>query len=66
MSGSGLGENTIRVLKTTAPVIAEHGENIISKFYDILFKEHPEQMSVFNMSHLRAGKDGKHSLQVAC
>ena len=61
---SGLEENTIKILKATAPVIAEHGAIITNRFYEILFKEHPEQRNVFNMSNQRRGKDGKLGAQV--
>ena len=64
MSGSGLEENTINILKATAPLVAEHGATITSRFYEILFHEHPEQKSVFNMSHHRPAKDGTKSSQV--
>ena len=64
MSASGLEENTIKILKATAPVVAEMGGAITTRMYQILFSEHPEQKSVFNMSHHRPGKDGKTSPQV--
>ena len=64
MAAPELHKNTIRILKATAPVMAEHGTAITSRFYEMMFKEHPEQRNVFNMSHHRREKDGKPSAQV--
>ena len=65
MSGSGgLEEKTINTLKATAPLVAENGTTITSRFYEMMFDEHPEQKNVFNMSHHRPAKDGKKSSQV--
>ncbi|WP_218918487.1 globin domain-containing protein [Pseudomonas alkylphenolica] len=52
-----LGENvmltqkTKDIVKTTAPVLAEHGSAIVKRFYEHLFLAHPELKNLFNMAH---------------
>ena len=43
----GLSEKTIEICKATAPVIAEHGEAITTRMYEILFAEYPETKALF-------------------
>ena len=64
MAAMGLEEATINTVKATAPLVAENADAITTRFYNILFEEHPEVKSIFNMSHHRPGKDGKTSPQV--
>ena len=64
MAAMGLEEATINTVKATAPLVAENADAITTRFYNILFDEHPEVKSIFNMSHHRPGKDGKTSPQV--
>ena len=42
-----LSEKTIEICKATAPVIAEHGEAITTRMYEILFENHPETKALF-------------------
>lgn len=42
-----LSEKTIEICKATAPVIAEHGEAITTKMYEILFTNYPETKVLF-------------------
>ena len=42
-----LSEKTIEICKATAPVIAEHGEAITTRMYEILFTNHPETKALF-------------------
>ena len=58
-SAMGLDEQTIAILKATAPVVQEHGTAITTTMYRILFSEYPEVKNVFNMSHQRKVKDDK-------
>ncbi len=51
-----LTSQTIQTVKATAPVLAEHGFAIISRFYERLFAAHPELMSLFNMRHQERGE----------
>lgn len=36
-------------VKATVPVLKEHGREIITKFYSILFERYPEVQRFFNM-----------------
>ena len=64
MPSTELEQSTIDTVKATAPLVAENATKITSLFYQILFNEHPEQKSVFNMSHHRKGNGGMTSSQV--
>ncbi|CEG40309.1 dihydropteridine reductase [Plasmopara halstedii] len=48
-----LSAETISILKTTAPVVKVHGNEITSTMYKIMFSEFPEVQNLFNMSHHR-------------
>jgi nitric oxide dioxygenase len=43
------------VVKTTAALVANHGEEITAKFYSSLFKAHPELLRVFNQGNQATG-----------
>ncbi len=45
-----ISQTTIDVVKSTAPVIKEHGQTITSRMYEIMFDIHPEVKSQFDMS----------------
>ena len=62
--GIELQQSTINTVKATAPLVAENGNVITARFYEIMFEQHPELKSVFNMTHHRAGKNGTKSSQV--
>ncbi len=51
-----LDARTIAVVKSTVPVLAEHGLSITQAFYKGLFAKHPELKNVFNQSNQREGK----------
>ncbi len=42
-----MNEQTINIVKSTAPVIKEHGEAITTAMYKHLFKAHPEAEALF-------------------
>lgn len=46
---------TLEVVKNSVPVLAEHGETVTKRFYEILFQRYPELKNLFNMSHQAAG-----------
>ncbi|KAJ8579069.1 hypothetical protein ON010_g140 [Phytophthora cinnamomi] len=48
-----MSAHTIAILKATAPVVKEHGTEITSTMYGIMFSEFPEVQNLFNMSHHR-------------
>ncbi|RAB79029.1 nitric oxide dioxygenase, partial [Burkholderia multivorans] len=51
-----LTQQTKDIVKATAPVLAQHGYDIIQCFYRRLFDAHPELKNVFNMTHKEQGQ----------
>lgn len=52
-------QKTIEIVKSTAPVLKEHGEAITKVFYKLLFEKHPELKDVFNMTNQQKGTQQK-------
>jgi nitric oxide dioxygenase len=51
-----LDDKTIAIVKSTAPVLQEHGETLTKHFYKRMFKHNPEVAPFFNPAHQTAGK----------
>ncbi|WMT42576.1 NO-inducible flavohemoprotein [Paenibacillus sp. D2_2] len=51
-----LDAKTIEIIKSTVPVLEVHGQTITRKFYETMFKNHPELLNVFNHANQRQGK----------
>lgn len=51
-----LTQHTKDIVKATAPVLAQHGLDIIKCFYKRMFAAHPELKNVFNMAHQEQGQ----------
>ncbi|MDQ9169386.1 NO-inducible flavohemoprotein [Oxalobacteraceae bacterium R-40] len=51
-----LTQKTKDTVKATAPVLAEHGVDIIRHFYKRMFDAHPELKNMFNVSHQERGE----------
>lgn len=51
-----LTQQTKDIVKATAPVLAQHGLDIIKCFYKRMFAAHPELKNVFNMAHQEQGQ----------
>ncbi|MCY9764257.1 NO-inducible flavohemoprotein [Paenibacillus alvei] len=51
-----LQPRTIEIVKSTVPVLAEHGPQITARFYQLMFSNHPELLNVFNHANQRQGK----------
>jgi nitric oxide dioxygenase len=51
-----LTQKTKDIVKATAPVLAEHGYDIIKCFYKRMLEAHPELKNVFNMAHQERGQ----------
>lgn len=51
-----LNETTIRLVKSTAPILQEHGETLTRHFYQRMFTHNPEVAPFFNPAHQSAGK----------
>jgi nitric oxide dioxygenase len=45
-----ISQHTIDIVKSTAPVLKEHGKTITARMYEIMFENHPEVKSQFDMS----------------
>lgn len=43
-------EKTIEIVKSTAPVLKQHGQEITKRMYEIMFEKYPEVKLQFNMS----------------
>lgn len=51
-----LSTETVEIVKSTVPLLEEHGQAITSCFYDKLFKENPELKNVFNQVNQTRGE----------
>ncbi len=54
-----LSQDTITTVKSTAPLLADEGENITRLFYQKLFEHHPELKNVFNMANQAKGEQAR-------
>ena len=52
-------QETIDIIKSTAPVLQQHGEIITKVFYKQLFENHPEMKNIFNMTNQIKGEQPK-------
>ena len=51
-----LSQKTIDIVKSTVPVLEQHGVDITTHFYKRMFTNHPELKNVFNQSNQREGR----------
>lgn len=51
-----LSSQTIKIVKSTAPVLATHGTEITTVFYKNLFSAHPELLNIFNHANQKQGR----------
>lgn len=51
-----LSQETRTIIKSTAPVLAEHGTAITTEFYSSMFAAHPELLNVFNHANQAKGR----------
>jgi nitric oxide dioxygenase len=56
---SPLDSKTIEIIKSTVPVLAQHGEAITTRFYEMLFSNHPELLNIFNHANQKQGRQQK-------
>ncbi len=67
-----LNEKTIQIVKSTAPILQEHGETLTRHFYKRMFSHNPEVAPFFNPAHQNAGKQqrapnqGARIMQYSC
>lgn len=51
-----LSKETIDIIKSTVPVLEEHGKTITTVFYKNMFEAHPELLNVFNHVNQSQGR----------
>ena len=51
-----LAQQTIDIIKSTVPVLEQHGVTITKTFYKNLFEKHPELLNVFNRANQQRGR----------
>jgi nitric oxide dioxygenase len=61
-----LDAQTIAIVKSTLPAIAETGPALTAKFYDRMFTYNPEMKDVFNMSNQRNGAQRQALFDAIC
>lgn len=54
-----LDQKTIDIIKSTVPVLKEHGLEITTTFYKNMFKNNPEVKPLFNMDKQNSGEQPK-------
>lgn len=54
-----LSQKTIDIVKSTVPVLKEHGMEITTTFYKTMFKNNPEVKHMFNMNKQESGEQPK-------
>ncbi len=51
-----LDQKTISIVKSTVPVLEQHGETITTRFYQLMFGNHPELLNIFNHANQKQGR----------
>lgn len=51
-----LSQQTIEIIKSTVPVLEQHGVAITKHFYKRMFNNHPELKNIFNQTNQREGR----------
>ncbi|MFY3793233.1 NO-inducible flavohemoprotein [Ureibacillus sp. MALMAid1270] len=51
-----LSQQTIDIIKSTVPVLEQHGVTITKTFYQNMFTEHPELLNIFNKANQQRGR----------
>ncbi|MBU8877733.1 NO-inducible flavohemoprotein [Bacillus sp. FJAT-29790] len=54
-----LDQKTIEIIKSTVPVLEQHGETITKTFYELMFNNHPELLNIFNHANQKQGRQQK-------
>ncbi|MGR5235058.1 NO-inducible flavohemoprotein [Vibrio rotiferianus] len=61
-----LSNQTIDIVKATAPLLAETGPQLTAHFYDRMFTHNPELKDIFNMSNQRNGDQREALFNAIC
>ena len=51
-----LSQETIAIIKSTVPVLEQHGTTITTVFYKNMFEKHPELLNIFNHANQSQGR----------
>jgi nitric oxide dioxygenase len=51
-----LNRSTIDIIKATVPVLEKYGETITTRFYQLMFANHPELLNIFNHANQKQGR----------
>lgn len=51
-----LSTKTMEIIKQTAPILQNYGQEITTHFYNTMLDRHPELLNIFNISHQRDGR----------
>ncbi|RKJ45378.1 nitric oxide dioxygenase, partial [Butyricicoccus sp. 1XD8-22] len=51
-----LSQQTIDIIKSTVPVLEQHGVTITKTFYSNMLKAHPELLNYFNKANQQKGR----------
>ncbi|WP_318617863.1 NO-inducible flavohemoprotein [Sporosarcina sp. YIM B06819] len=51
-----LSQETINIIKSTVPVLEQHGKTITTVFYKNMFEKHPELLNIFNHANQSQGR----------
>jgi len=51
-----LDNKTVEIIKSTVPVLEQHGETITTTFYQLMFRNHPELLNIFNHANQKQGR----------
>src|SRR5690625_4862107 len=54
-----LDNEIIKIVKSTVPIIKERGDEITSRFYKLMFENHPELKNIFNQTNQQKGAQSK-------
>ena len=54
-----LSEKTVQIVKSTAPILQEHGETLTRHFYKRMFAHNPEVAPFFNPANQTSGSQQK-------
>jgi nitric oxide dioxygenase len=51
-----LSNQTIKIVKSTAPILEQRGKEITTVFYKTMLEEHPELLNIFNHANQKRGR----------
>ncbi|MFJ5763493.1 NO-inducible flavohemoprotein [Neobacillus sp. NPDC093182] len=54
-----LDKKAIDIVKSTVPVLEKHGEAITTRFYQLMFGNHPELLNIFNHANQKQSRQQK-------